>query len=686
MKTGIFVTGTDTGIGKTIIAGAIAGLLRREGYDVGVMKPAESGAAPEDSDTRFLMKMAKSDDPLDLVNPYSLKEPLSPYHASMNEGVVIDVDKIIDAYTELRSRHDIVIVEGAGGLLAPLTREVSMGGLARMMNLPTLIVAHPFLGCINHTLLTAGSARSMGLDRLGIIFNQWKRQKFPEPDFDLIESSTGVDVLGLVPYIGKFGDEKLMETVKQNIRLDSLLERLQNFSVSAKTRQKSYESRDKKYVWHPFTQMKEWDKSDVTVIESGHGVTLRDINGKEYIDGHSSYWCNVHGHCDQRMNDAFKNQLDKIAHSTFLGLSNAPAIDLAEKLVEMTPDGLDKVFYSDDGSTAVEVALKMSYQYWRHVEPEGKRNLFLSVENAYHGDTIGAASVGGVDIYHTTFKELMFDVRHVPAPYCYRCPIDKTYPDCTLACAELIDKALSADKGRYCSMIIEPLVQCPAGMITAPHGYLKRAREICEAHDVIFIADEVAVGFGRTGRMFACEHEDVQPDIMTMSKSITGGMLPFAVTMASQKLFDAFWADYEEMKTFFHGHTYTANQLGCAIALENLNLMEERSIISQIQEKSARLADLLVRYEDLDHVGEVRQRGLIVGIELVLDKKTKEPYHWNEKVGVRVSEEAKRRGLVVRPLGNVMVLFPAPAMPVETMGKMTDILYDSIVAITQDGA
>ena len=558
-----------------------------------------------------------------------------------------------------------------------------MGRLARMMNIPTLIVAHPFLGSINHTLLTAQSSASMGLDLLGIIFNQWKSQKFPEPDYDLIKSSTGIDVLGLVPYIKTLDEDQLLDTVKQSVEIEPFIDQLKALSKSTKSRQKSYEERDKKYVWHPFTQMKEWAKDPMTVIESGHGVTVRDINGKEYIDGHSSYWCNVHGHCDQRMNDAFKAQLDKIAHSTFLGLSNVPAIDLAEKLVQMTPDGLDKVFYSDDGSTAVEVALKMSYQYWRHLEPDGKRNLFLAVENAYHGDTIGAASVGGVDIYHTTFKELMFEVQHVPAPYCYRCPIDKEYPECTLACAELIDEALSANPGRFCSMIIEPLVQCPAGIITAPHGYLKRAQEICNDHGVLFIADEVAVGFGRTGKMFACDHEDVQPDIMTMSKSITGGMLPFAVTMASQKLFDAFWADYDEMKTFFHGHTYTANQLGCAIALANLGLMEERDIIGQIQDKSARLADMLVRFEGLDHVGEVRQRGLIVGIELVRDKQTKEAYLWDEKVGMRVSNEAKRHGLIVRPLGNVMVLFPAPAMPINTMIKMTDILYDSIVAITQ---
>ncbi|MGK7344629.1 MAG: adenosylmethionine--8-amino-7-oxononanoate transaminase [Candidatus Nitrospinota bacterium M3_3B_026] len=453
--------------------------------------------------------------------------------------------------------------------------------------------------------------------------------------------------------------------------------------MAPKNLQKSYEERDKKYVWHPFTQMKEWMEEPIVVVESGDGITVRDVRGREFMDLFSSYWCNVHGHGDERLNAAIGAQLGKISHSTFLGLSNVPAVDLAEKLAEITPEGLDRVFYSDDGSTAVEAALKMSYQYWRHTEPRSRRDRFIAVEGAYHGDTMGAMSVGGIDIYHEVFRDLLAKTVFVPPPYCYRCPIGKSYPDCAIACAGLIDEALAANEGRVAAMIIEPLVQCPGGIITAPHGYLKRAAEACARHGVLLIADEVAVGFGRTGRMFACEHESVRPDIMTVSKSITGGTMPFAATIASSRVFDAFWGDYRELKTFFHGHTYTANQLGAAAALENLRLMDERDIIGQAQEKAAELSAVLARFQDLEHVGDVRQRGLIAGVELVADKETKKTYHWTERMGARVVLEARGRGLLARPLGDVLVLFPAPFASIAEVRKMTDILYDSIAAVTE---
>ncbi|MDH5511169.1 MAG: adenosylmethionine--8-amino-7-oxononanoate transaminase [Nitrospinota bacterium] len=441
--------------------------------------------------------------------------------------------------------------------------------------------------------------------------------------------------------------------------------------------------KDKKYTWHPFTQMKEWMKDDITIIGSGKGVTLRGVDGAEWLDGHSSYWCNVHGHGDRDMNRAVIRQLGMISHSTFLGLSNEPAARLAEKLVEISPSGLERVFYSDNGSTAVEVALKMSCQYWRHVEPKGARNKFLSLGGAYHGDTVGAVSVGGIDLYHAVFRSLLFDSVFVPSPYCYRCPLGQSHPECGLACADLVDKALEENQGEVAAMIIEPIVQCPAGMITAPPGYLRRAREACDRHGVLLIADEVAVGFGRTGRMFACEHEDVSPDIMTLSKSISGGLFPFAATLTSGKLFNAFLGDYEEKKTFFHGHTYTANQLGCAAALENLRLMEERGTVEQGLVKGNAMGRSLESVASLPHVGDVRRRGLIAGVELVRDKSTGEEYPWEERVGARCAAEAKTRGLIIRPLGNTLALFPAPASTLEEISRMTRIMGDSIREVTE---
>ncbi|HJM83314.1 MAG TPA: adenosylmethionine--8-amino-7-oxononanoate transaminase [Nitrospinota bacterium] len=680
---GLFITATDTGVGKTVITAAFAAILREEGIDVGVMKPVQSGCDGESEDARFMLDTTGLDDPMELVNPYLFKAPLSPYHAANAENKTIDVEVITDACTTLAAKHELVLVEGAGGLMVPITRDLYMIDLAIMLGFPSLLVAHPYLGCINHTIQTTFTAQAVGMDILGIVFNQWKNHKFPVPDFNLIQQKCETDVLGLVSYAAALDPNRLVSHVRSCIDLKQLLKIISGSMKKQGVKKRSYEERDKKYTWHPFTQMKGWMDGTVTVIESGRGVTLKDINGIEFLDGHSSYWCNMHGHVDRRLNDSIIRQLNKISHSTYLGLSNTVAIDLAEKLVEITPKGLDRVFYSDDGSTAVEAALKMGYQYWRHIEANTKRDLFISVRNAYHGDTIGAVSVGGIDQYHSTFHNLLFKSLNVPSPYCYRCPIEKEFPSCGLECTEFIDQTIKENKDRVVAMIIEPLVQCPAGIITAPHGYLQKAYEICQENDVLFIADEVATGFGRTGRMFACEHEDVTPDIMTLSKSITGGTLPFAATIASSKLFEAFLGDYEEEKTFFHGHTYTANQLGCAVSLENLKIMEERRTIEEIQEKSARVSDMLARFEDLLHVGEIRQRGLIIGIELVEDKKTKKPYGWSQQIGVRVSIEAKRMGVIVRPLGNVMVFFPAPAATILQMESMLDALYKSIKMITE---
>ena len=680
---GVFITGTDTGVGKTTVAGALAAAFALRGVDVGVMKPVQTGAPKRDMapDAAFLRAMAGSRDAPELVSPVTLRQPLSPYHAALDEGVEIELDRIGAAYGELARRHELLIVEGAGGLLAPLTRETCMADLAHALGLPLLIVAHPYLGCINHTLLTAQAARAAGLDIAGIVFCQTKRRGYPELDVAFMEESCGAPVFGLLPWQARMGRKSLANAAAKRLNPSALAARLETMAPDSRARQKSYTRRDKKYLWRPFTQMKDWERGEVTVIESGRGVTLRDLTGREYLDGHSSYWCNLHGHADRRMNRAVAAQLGKIAHSTFLGLSNVPAVDLAEKLVALAPPGLTRVFYSDNGSTAVEVALKMAYQYWRLTEPSGKRDRFLAVHDAYHGDTIGAVSVGGIDLYHAAFGGLLFHADFVPAPYCYRCPLGKTHPGCALACADLVEQALAAQEGRHAAMILEPLVQCPAGIITAPPGYLARVREACARHNVLFIADEVAVGFGRTGRMFACEHERVAPDLMALSKSISGGLLPFAATLASERVYEAFLGEYGERKTFFHGHTYTGNQLGAAAALESLRLIEERGLIGQAREKAAALAEALATFHDLVSVGDIRQRGLIAGVELVGDKATREPIPWEARAGVRVVEEAKRRGLLVRPLGNVIPLFPAPAAPVESIRRMAALLRESIGAV-----
>lgn len=685
---GVFVTGVDTGVGKTAVAGALSAASRARGLRTGVMKPAQTGAARSadgslSGDALFLARISGCAARPDVVNPYCFSEPVSPYHAARNAGVALDAGKIRDAYHEMAASHDIVIVEGAGGIFTPFTREITMGGLARTLDLPVIIVSHPYLGYINHTAATVLAAQSLGLDVAGIIFCDWKEEEAPEPDVEFIEAMTGEKVLGELPFFaGPVNWDGLSHIFESFVDAPFLFDRL--LSRTPYERHPDIEEKDKKYIWHPFTQMKDWLSESATVIESGHGVTLRDVDGNEYLDAFSSYWCDIHGRGEPRLARALTKQMGKIAHSTFLGYSSVPAVEFAEELINSAPDGLTRVFYSDDGSTAVEAAIKMSYQYCQQTEPGSARRRFLALSSAYHGDTVGAMSVGGIDLYHAAFRDLLMDVEFAPAPYCHRCPMGLKRGACALACAGVVEEKLAGGAGTFCAMIIEPLVQCPAGIITAPDGYLKKVADACAKNGVLLIADEVATGFGRTGTMFACQRESVTPDIMALSKSITSGTMPFAATLATEKVFGAFMGDYAERKTFFHGHTYTGNQLGAALALESLRLIKERDIVGQVNEKAEAIRPALESFRELKHVGDVRQRGLIIGVEMVKDKVANEPYPWEEKIGARVCHEAKRRGLMARPLGGVIPLFPAPSAKTGEIMRMAAILRDSIIAVAGD--
>jgi adenosylmethionine-8-amino-7-oxononanoate aminotransferase len=440
---------------------------------------------------------------------------------------------------------------------------------------------------------------------------------------------------------------------------------------------------DCEYIWHPFTQMQEYVKSRPLVIERGEGSHLFDVEGNRYLDGVSSLWVTVHGHNKKELNDAIKEQLDKISHSTLLGLANVPSILLGKKLVEITPPGLNKVFYSDSGSTAVEIALKMAFQHWRQKDGgdfNGKTK-FISLGEAYHGDTIGSVSVGGMDLFHDIFRPLLFERIHAPAPYCYRCPLGLTGPSCGMACVEAVEEIMAKRNGEIAAMIVEPLVQGAAGMIVAPEGYLQKVRELCSRYNILLIADEVAVGFGRTGKMFACEHEAVTPDVMCLAKGITGGYLPLAVTLATDEVYGAFLGEHRECKTFFHGHTYTGNPLACAAALANIRLIEEEGLIERLGEKISFLEEGLKRFALLNHVGDIRQKGMMVGIELVKDKRTKDPYPWEDNMGHRVILEAREKGLIIRPLGNVIVLMPVLSMSIPELDQVLSIAYDAIARV-----
>jgi len=440
---------------------------------------------------------------------------------------------------------------------------------------------------------------------------------------------------------------------------------------------------DKRHVWHPFTQMLDWEREDPIVIVRGEGSWLIDSEGNRYIDGVASMWTNVHGHCKKELNEALKQQVDRLEHSTLLGLASEQSIILARMLADITPQGIDRFFYSDNGSTAMEVAVKMAYQYQVH-KGHPERSTFITFRNAYHGDTIGAVSVGGIDIYHTTFKPLMFDAIQAPPPYCYRCELGcSSRENCGMKCLEALESIIREHAGHCAGLVIEPLLQGAGGMIVQPRGFLKQVRELCTRYGLLMITDEVATGFGRTGRMFACNHEDVIPDIMALSKGIAGGYLPIAVTATTEEVYSAFLGEYSELKTFFHGHTFTGNPLACAVAIRNLELFESEKLIETLQPKIAWLEQRLARLAELPHVGDIRQCGMAAGVELVIDKQSREAYPWELKTGVNVCRAARKHGIFSRPLGNNVVVFPPLAINMDELELLMDGLEKAIREVTE---
>ena len=438
-------------------------------------------------------------------------------------------------------------------------------------------------------------------------------------------------------------------------------------------------------VWYPFTQMQEFAEYSPLIITAAKGCWLEDEQGRCYLDGVSSLWANVHGHRHPVIDRAIEEQLGRVAHTTMLGLSHPGGIELARELVTLAPEGLSRVFYSDSGATGVEIALKMAYQYWQ-LRGEKQRYRFLRLSEAYHGDTIGAVSLGGMDLFHERFRRLLFETIKVPTPHLYR------HPFAVQDGKEIVEQYFSLTEElieRYakesCGFFVEPLIQGAAGMIVHPPGYLKLLRDLTRKHNILLIADEVAVGFGRTGKMFASEWEDVSPDLLCLGKGITGGYLPLAATMTTEEIFSAFLGDFRELKTFFHGHTYTGNPLACAAALASLKVFAEEKTLetSVFEPKLQRYRTGMKRLEQLTHVGSVRYRGLMGGVELVKDKKTKEPFPFEKRLGYQVIMEARKEGVMLRPLGDVIVLMPPLAVSLEELDLLFDATEKAIRKVTE---
>ena len=441
---------------------------------------------------------------------------------------------------------------------------------------------------------------------------------------------------------------------------------------------------DRQHLWHAFTQMAEYEP---LIIERAQGCLLYDMQGNSYLDGVSSLWCNVHGHRHPYLDQAIIDQLADVAHVTSLGMSNPTSIRLAQRLAKLAPGQLNHVFFSSDGSAAIEVAVKMAFQYWQQrADAKPNKQHFVTFVDSYHGDTLGSVSVGGIARYHATFKPLLFETFQLPVPDTYRSPPELAPADLCEHHLQQLEELLAEHHEQIAAVIIEPLIQGAAGIVFHPEGYLAGVRELTQRYDVLLIADEVAVGFGRTGTLFACEQEKVTPDLLCLGKGLTGGYLPMSATLATTDIWDAFLGPYEESKTFYHGHTYGGNPLAAAVALATLDLFEQEQTLQQLPEKSAHLGKLLDSLRSLPHVGDVRHRGLIGAVELALDPATKEPFPWEEQRGAEVCRFALQHGVWLRPLGNVLVIMPPLSITLPELDQILEAIRLGITAMAETTA
>lgn len=438
------------------------------------------------------------------------------------------------------------------------------------------------------------------------------------------------------------------------------------------------QKKDLKYIWHPCSQMKDYEEFPPIIIERGEGAYIFDVTGKRYLDAVSSWWVNLFGHCNKRINNAVKRQLDSLEHVIFANFSHKPAIELAEKIVEIAPRGLNKVFFADNGSSAVEIALKLSFQYHQQTG-SNKKNRFIALSDAYHGETLGALSVGDLDLYSKIYKPLMMDTIKVPGPDCYRCKFGRERATCEADCFELMGKVMEENHNEVCAVIIEPMVQAAAGMKIYSSKYLKKLREACLCYNIHLIADEIAVGFGRTGKMFACEHAGISPDIMCLSKGLTAGYMPLSLVVTTDKIYDAFYSDYAELKAFMHSHSYTGNPLACAAALESLKIFIDENVLNINKIKAELIRELAEPLASTHlHVGEFRQIGMISALELVEHKTTKKAFGWEKRVGYNVYKIALSQGLLLRPLGNVLYFMPPYIIELEDIEKIISSTFYAI--------
>jgi adenosylmethionine---8-amino-7-oxononanoate aminotransferase len=441
--------------------------------------------------------------------------------------------------------------------------------------------------------------------------------------------------------------------------------------------------RDHKVLWHPCTQMKDHESFPIIPIKKGQGVWLEDFEGNRYLDAISSWWVNLFGHANPIINAALKDQLDNLEQVIFAGFTHQPAVELAEKLVAITPEGLNRCFYADNGSAAVEVALKMSFHYWRN-HGQTQKTKFITLENSYHGETLGALAVGDVPLYKATYAPLLMDVITVPGPDCYHRDAGESWADYSVRRFALMEQMLQQHADSVCAVIVEPLVQCAGNMRMYDPIYLSLLRAACDKYRVHLIADEIAVGFGRTGTLFACEQAEISPDFMCLSKGLTGGYLPLSAVLTTDHIYQAFYDDYQKLTAFLHSHSYTGNALACRAALATLAIFQQQDVIANNKHLATLMTQAAQRFHEHPHVAEVRQTGMILAIEMIKNKHTKEPYPWQERRGLKVYHYALSKGVLLRPLGNVIYFMPPYIITEAELYHIADIAWQAIQHVVQD--
>ena len=440
--------------------------------------------------------------------------------------------------------------------------------------------------------------------------------------------------------------------------------------------------RDLKVLWHPCTQMKDHETLPLIPVRRGEGIWLEDFDGNRYIDAISSWWVNLFGHANPRINEAVRAQLDTLEHVLLAGFSHEPAIRLAERLVEITPPGLQRCFFADNGSTAVEVALKMSFHYWRNCG-DVRRTRFITLTNSYHGETLATLAVGDVALYKETYEPLLMKAITVPSPDCFMRDRGVSWEEHSRMMFRHMEQTLERHADETCAVIVEPLVQCAGNMRMYHPIYLELLREACDRYHVHLIADEIAVGFGRTGTLFACEQAGITPDFICLSKGLTGGYLPLSVVLTTEQIYQAFYDDYDKLSAFLHSHSYTGNPLGCAAALATLEIFDSDNVIERNRDTARQMASAVAHLEGHPHVAEIRQTGMILAIEMVRDKPSRAPYPWQERRGLRVYRHALEQGALLRPLGNVIYFMPPYIIDREQIGELARIATEGIDLATR---